>query len=416
MKKFCKKISLLLAIGAAGTSIAQKVQELLPGSWGTLPRDVQLIILNDLTKDAFAYIKQLMISRTIKVYTEKVNSVGFNHDGSRIVFGASDGRIEILDVNDGLLIHTFQQTSAVLSVEFNHDGSRVVSGGETIKLWNADNGKLIKSFEHGGILSIVNSVVFSPDGSRVVSGGSDGIKLWDVDNDQPIRTFSHDSSVNSVGFNHDGSRVVSGGSDGMKLWDVDNDQPIRTFSHDSIVKSVDFNHDGSRIVSGDSDGMIKLWDVDNDQPIRTFSHDSSVHSVDFNHDGSRVVSGGFDVSGSFNGTVKIWDIDNGQLIHTSQHGSSVYSVGFNHDGSSIVVADGKKIEIYDLQVARKKEVFDWFKSHLRPDQAVIIKRAYETKLRGKKLFLKGDGVDTFETMPDYVRSLLIKSLDISILR
>ena len=72
------------------------------------------------------------------------------------------------------------------------------------------------------------------------------------------------------------------------------------------------------------------------------------------------------------------------------------------------------IKIWDLQVERKEKVFKWFISsgdfHL--DQAVIINRAYEAKLLGKKLALKGGGLIRFNKMPYYVRSLLIDYLDI----
>ena len=247
MKQFCKKISLLLVM-VADISIAQEgpLETLLPSkTWGVLSRDIQLVIANQLIKDAVDYMNQLMIPHTIQAHA-----------------------------------------------------------------------------------SAIFSVVFSPDGSKVVSASFDGtVKLWDVDNDQLIRTFLHGSDVNFVVFSPDGSRIVSGANDGtIKIWNVDNGELILTFSHGRYVLSVGFNHDGSRIVSGADDGMINLWDV-----------------------------------------------------------------------------DGK----------RKQKVFKWFTSvdfHL--EQAVIINYAYEAKLRGKKLALKGDGLRWFNKMPDYVRSLLIDYLDI----
>ena len=216
-------------------------------TWGVLPREIQLVIANQLIKDAVDYINQHVISHTIKAHTGRIFFVGFNHDGSRIVSGAWD---------------------------------------ETIKIWNAYNGQWIKTFQ---IDSPVFSVAFSPDGSRAVSGAEDGnIKIWDVDNVQLIHTFDHGIWVNSVAFSPDGSRIVSGAQDG---------------------------------------------------------------------------------------TIKIWD----------------------------------------FQIKRKQQVFNWFEHNLRPDQAVIIKRAYETKLLGKKLALKGGGLIRFNKMPYYVRSLLIDYLDIILL-
>ena len=77
-------------------------------------------------------------------------------------------------------------------------------------------------------------------------------------------------------------------------------------------------------------------------------------------------------------------------------------------------AEDGTIKIWDLRVKRKEKVFKWFISSgdFHVEQAVIINYAYEAKLRGKKLALKGDGLRWFNKMPDYVRSLLIDCLDI----
>ncbi len=389
------------------------LETLLPSkTWGSLPKDIQLVIANQLIKDAVDYINRLMIPHTtIKadpVDPSKILFVEFNHDGSRVVSAAAGEKSIIWNTDDGQLIHAFSAYSQIISVGFNHDGSRIVSGSGDgmILLWKIDIGKYRFIAYHDS--NTVFSVAFGPDGSRVASGADDGtIKIWNVDNNQLIHTFPHGSQVNSVDFNHDGSKVASGGSDGMvKIWNADNGEWIHTLQHGNFVHSAVFNHDGSKVVSASFDGTVKMWSTDDGRLIHTFPHGSlPVNSAVFNHDGSMVVSGAGD------GMIKLWDVDNGHLIHTFPHGSPVNSVDFNHDGSMVVSgADDGTIKIWDQ---RKEKVFKWFTSvdfHL--DQAVIIKRAYEAKLRGKKLALKGDGLVTFNKMPNYVKSLLIDYLDI----
>src|SRR5688572_7586863 len=84
---------------------------------------------------------------------------------------------------------------AVTSVAFSPDGGRVLSGSQdwTLKLWDAANGQLIRTFDAHS--SRVSSVTFSPDGTRLLSGSWDTtVKLWDIVSGQLLRTFEGHSS------------------------------------------------------------------------------------------------------------------------------------------------------------------------------------------------------------------------------
>jgi predicted NACHT family NTPase len=98
------------------------------------------------------------------------------------------------------IVAQIAHTELVDSVAFSPDGARVLSGSgdNTLKLWDAASGQLIRTFE--GHTRGVSSIAFSPDGARVLSGGGDKtLKLWDTATGQLVRTFEgHTRGVSSV--------------------------------------------------------------------------------------------------------------------------------------------------------------------------------------------------------------------------
>ena len=86
---------------------------------------------------------------------------------------------------------------SVNSVSFSPNGKALAtgSGDRTIKLWNLDTGKEIRTLQ--GHKDSVNSVSFSPDGQTLATGSGDTtIKLWNLGTGKEIRTLQgHQNSV-----------------------------------------------------------------------------------------------------------------------------------------------------------------------------------------------------------------------------
>jgi WD40 repeat protein len=70
-------------------------------------------------------------------------------------------------------------TGDVFAVAYSPDGSRIVSGSwdKTLKIWDANSGKLLSSLE--AHTDLVSAVVFSPSGHLIYSASYDRtIKVW----------------------------------------------------------------------------------------------------------------------------------------------------------------------------------------------------------------------------------------------
>ena len=195
------------------------------------------------------------------------------------------------------VLHTFEDSDAVLAVAFSPDGFHVVSGnaGKTMKLWDLATGQLLRSFDSNSVAS----VAFSRDGNRMVTAG----------HKQTPNPFWPNTPPCSL-YNFNCAPIIF--TPLMMVWDGTTGQQLMAFTGVSdTVYSVAFSPDGTRILSGSDDKTMKLRDAATGQILLTFEgHSDSVRSVAFSPDGTRVLSGSQDK------TMKLWNAATGQLLLT----------------------------------------------------------------------------------------------------
>ena len=233
-------------------------------------------------------------------------------------------------------------STTIRSVAFSPDGQLLASGGSngTIKLWDVNKNKRIKSFEHRLIeeLSEVSAVTFSPDNKWIASGGVH-VKLWDITdilNPMEGTTFQHDVAVRAVDFSPDGKLLAAGDgaqSGKVKVWDIQSEKAI-TLQHDAAVTTVDFSPDGELLAAGDLNGKVKVWNIQNRQVIQNLKVDSEqTTAVKFSPD-NRILAG----AGNFS-EVKLWTLPDWQLQGTLISYGTVNGLVFSRDGNVLASAD-----------------------------------------------------------------------------
>ena len=149
----------------------------------------------------------------------QVNCCKFSPNGELIATASDDKTVKLWKVSTGQCVHTFSGHTAwvhsrsnsnkskkVRSCCFSSDGKLIASasGDKTIRLWNVESRKCIKTLMNDTSVFNVKCLLmfkvlccsFSSNDEFIVSGGLDCIvKVWNVDTGICIRVFKEHTNT-----------------------------------------------------------------------------------------------------------------------------------------------------------------------------------------------------------------------------
>ncbi len=186
-----------------------------------------------------------------------LKSAAFSPDGKILLLASSSGELALWHVDSGRKLRDLgaagDEGRAVLFAAFLADGKTILarefSQGRRVPraqrvlakpappiepvttsevlLWEADSGRLLRSFPISTAQPYNDSYALSPDGKTLATTGRDyrdsAIQLWDTTTGRPLgRLNGHTGgAVTSLAFSPDGRTLASGGRDTtVLLWDV----------------------------------------------------------------------------------------------------------------------------------------------------------------------------------------------------
>ena len=333
--------------------------------------------------DSLQIIEKVISGRRLRTFTghsDKINKVVYSPDGKHIASASNDKTIKIWDAETGKLVKNLVgQVSGIKSAVVSRDGKFMLtfSGNffaqspYTIKLWDIYNAEQLQTFKPSK--QRLTCIDISSDGQIIATGDAlRRVKLWKVGKYKSFRTFrGHSQKVNRVKFFPSGKYVSSVSNDGsVCIWETDSRKLLfKLQEHRGRVLALDICPSKALFATGGIDKKIIIWKYNTYLWLRVkvkqviAAHQGAVQALAFSPNGSLLASGSGDR------TIKIHKTSDGELIQSLEGDNQwVSSLSFSNDGKYLAANIAhKKIKIWEIQSG---ELLTTLKAHKQFVEAV----------------------------------------------
>jgi WD40 repeat protein len=213
----------------------------------------------------------------------------FSPDSKLLATAGSSGRIIVYELPAGRMKYMCEnKVEDLTTLTWSLDGKEILSNGgnkgDSILLWNAQNGKFLGT--KGGHKGRIYSIVWAPDSSVIASGGyDDDVSFWHNQNYSHKMTIKQNpDEIYDMAFSSDGSIIFTAGREqSIRMWDASTGLLLKHFK--ALSRSADvcrFTSDNLRIVTGYTSpnrryrNDIAVWDLAGTSGCRFFKTDYEV--------------------------------------------------------------------------------------------------------------------------------------------
>ncbi len=270
----------------------------------------------------------------------------FIEKGHGLIFRASNGSIEVLDIDSKQKrILMAGPTAEIRKLALSRDQSHLAVAEATDKLHfiNYSNGQRIwsKKTEVGQIWS----VALSADGQKLAIAGEKGIaEVRDTMTGEVLYMLEPDRlALYKILFSSSGEFIATASHTGeAQIWRTRDGSLIhRLEGHRERLRDAVFLGNTNNLATASMDGTIRIWDANLGSELHKIdAHSSWVDALAADRSGEVLISGSSD------NTAKIWDTKKGILIATlPKFDGPVYGVAIDAGGEHAASAssDGRAV-------------------------------------------------------------------------
>ena len=333
-----------VATGRLLGSVSRQAEEAYVALAGRAPDDALFIGKPSVANDAFLTVAGG--DRTARVWDAgsfvevgqlvhqaNVAYAALSSGGTIIVTGSTEGEIVSWDASTlrEIAVSTPMRHDGAFAARFSPAGPTFVTwGGESARLWNAVDGRVLTPpLRHGGL---INDAAFSTDGRWIATASDDGTaRIWDAASGTPLSPpLRHPAPVARVRFDP-GGRLLAVTEPALYLWRMAKDPSLAPLRRAKGVMAVAARRD--RLVAASFDGTASVWDRGRRHELVRLRHGSPLHDAELGPDGRRVVTAAED------GTAIVWDSASGRPIGAAlRHEDRIVRATFSADGTRIATA------------------------------------------------------------------------------
>ncbi|KAB8161219.1 protein kinase [Streptomyces sp. 3MP-14] len=315
----------------------------------------------------------------IDAFRVQVDSVALTPDGTGVVCGTNDGRVQLRALSDGRLVRELGEVRGVASaVEVTPDGTCVVAAGHgEVSVWETSSGRLRHTLRHP---ARIGSLHVLPAGGRLVTSDADRtVRVWEVAGGTCETAFAFPGDedfrwAEVLCLTPDGRRaVVAHRGCAAGLWDLASGVCLGRFGPgERPAVCALATADGRWLVTAADDGALSVRDLATGALAHTLTgHDGRVYQLSATADGRHLASASWD------GTVRLWDLTTGRCLRVlTGHTGWVTSVGVSGDGTRVVSGGSDDtLRVWELDWdLRVRDLTDW-RDELRPRLEVFLARS-----------------------------------------
>jgi outer membrane lipoprotein-sorting protein len=210
---------------------------------------------------------------------KKLLALTFSPDGKTLAAGIAEwkqptkGGVQTWDIEDGTLKNSWSEEDVTRFVRYSPDGRYLAGSSNSVKVWDAETGKLVRILPTGGTFG------FSPDSKHIAAmvphrdepsqaGKRYDVRIYDVLTGKTVKTLvgeqdTEESWILWIEFSPDGRLLAAADWNGTAtLWSVETGEVEKTITeHEGGVHVAMFSSDGKNLATASEDRTLRLWNV-----------------------------------------------------------------------------------------------------------------------------------------------------------